>query len=97
MDRFFLYQIQTDAVNCNEEMISSFLIAVQSTIEVSQCIEVISDGALFVFTILSLSLSALDFCKTKFDKLSSMNWVFGSISNLNFAGYTGSKNAVHQT
>ena len=61
MDRFFLYQIQTDAVNCNEEMISSFLIAVQSTIEVSQCIEVISDGALFVFTILSLSLSALDF------------------------------------
>ena len=97
MDRFFLYQIQTDAVNCNEEMISSFLIAVQSTIEVSQCIEVISDGALFVFTILSLSLSALDFWKTKFDKLSSMNWIFCSISNLNFAGYTGSKNAVHQT
>lgn len=48
MDIFFLYQIQTDAVNCNEEMISSFLIAVQSTIEVSQCIKVISDGALFV-------------------------------------------------
>ena len=51
MDIFFLYQIQTDAVNCNEEMISSFLIAVQSTIEVSQCIKVISDGALFVLTV----------------------------------------------
>ena len=62
MDRFFLYQIQTDAVNCNEEMISSFLVAVQSTIEVSQCIKVISDGALFVLTIWSI-LSCVGGCK----------------------------------